>query len=329
MQFIQKSYFCNLPRRKVLIIHQSIEQFQAKNPVITIGTFDGVHLGHRKVIDQLKKIAHEVDGESVIFTFYPHPRLVFNPNDTSLRLLTTLAEKELQLEYAGVDHLVLYPFTKEFAGLSYDQFISEILIEKLHMHTLVVGYDHKLGKNREGSFENIQKFAVFAKFNVVQIETFLLDHVDISSSKIRNALQQGDIETVTKYLGYRFSLHGTVTQGNQIGRKIDFPTANIVVGDPYKIVPAKGVYATTIDVDGKCYRAMLNIGFRPTIDANADHRTIEAHIFNFNRDIYQKEVTLHFYSRIRDERKFQNLDELKAQLELDKIQVEEILSSSI
>lgn len=310
-----------------MIIHNNIDQFQGKRTVITIGTFDGVHLGHRKVIDTLNQIAVDIKGESLIFTFYPHPRLIFNPDDRSLRLITTLKEKTEQLEKAGIDHLVVFPFTKEFANLHYKEFITQVLMGKLNMDTLVLGHDHRLGKGREGSYENIFELTKQHAFNAVQIDTFLVDNIDISSSKIRNALQTGDIARVNKFLGYTFTLHGTVTMGNQIGRKIDFPTANVEASDPYKIIPAVGVYAITIEVDGEMHKAMLNIGYRPTIEANADHRTIEAHIFKFNRDIYQKEVTIHFVQRVRDEKRFQNLDELKAQLQRDKVIVETILGS--
>jgi riboflavin kinase/FMN adenylyltransferase len=309
-----------------MLIHNDINLFKAKNPVITIGTFDGVHRGHKKVIDRLNDIAASVDGESVIFTFYPHPRLVVSAHESNLRLLTTFVEKSHQLELAGIDHLVVYPFTIDFAELTYDKFITEILIKKLNLHTLVIGHDHRLGKNREGTFNNIITLSKKHSFNVEKIETFLIDGIDISSSKIRTALQKGEIEKANHYLGYDYQLAGTVTDGNQIGRNIGFPTANIIATDHSKLIPAEGVYAVTVEVDGKQYKGMLNIGFRPTIDINADHRTIEVNIFDFEGDIYQKEITISFKKRIRDEKKFNSIEELRLQLITDQKCVEEILS---
>lgn len=308
-----------------MIIHHNIDNFSAVNPVVTIGTFDGVHRGHHKVLEQLNTIAKKSNGESVIFTFYPHPRITLSNNHSDLRLITTLEEKAAQLEKAGIDHLVVFPFTREFASLHYDEFIKNILIDKMKMHTLVVGYDHRLGRNREGTFENITALSEKLNFDVVQTETIDVDGINISSSKIRHALQEGDIKKANQFLGYTFSINGIVAEGNRVGRGIGYPTANIEALDPYKLIPAEGVYAITIDVNGKIYKAMLNIGFRPTIEQNADHRTIEAHIFNFAQDIYKQEVTLHLYDRIRDEMKFDSLEQLKNQLNNDKKTVEQRL----
>lgn len=310
-----------------MIIHHSLDHFKSKNPVITIGTFDGVHLGHRKVIDQLNQIAAKNNGESVIFTFYPHPRLVVSKEESNLRLITTLEEKTARLEEAGVDQLVVYPFDENFAALSYREFIKKILIDKMGMHTLVVGHDHRLGRNREGTFDKIVELSKELNFEVQKIGALLIDEVDISSSKIRKALQEGNVEKVNSYLGYRFTIHGGVAVGNQVGRSIGFPTANIEASDPYKIIPVEGVYAITAEVEGEIYKAMLNIGYRPTLDANADRRTIEAHLFNFNEDIYQKEVTLRFYKRIRSEQKFSSLEKLKEQLKIDQQKVLELLET--
>lgn len=308
-------------------VHNGIEQFKARNPVITIGTFDGVHLGHLKVINQLNEIAKSKEGESVLFTFYPHPRLVVSKDSANLRLITTLEEKTKRLEKSGIDHMVIFPFTKEFASLTYEQFIEQILIGKMGMNTLVVGHDHRLGKNREGSFESIVELSEKLDFDVRKIDTFLIDDMGISSSKIRQALQEGDVKKVKKYLGYAFTIHGKVAMGNQIGRKIGFPTANVEASDPYKIIPAEGVYAITVEVRAKVYRGMLNIGHRPTIDANADQRTIEAYIFDFNQDIYQEHITICFHDRIREERKFDGLESLKNQLKEDQIEVAKILDA--
>jgi riboflavin kinase / FMN adenylyltransferase len=309
-----------------MLIHNDINLFKAENPVITIGTFDGVHQGHKKVIGKLNKIASSVNGESVIFTFYPHPRLVVSAHESNLRLITTFTEKAHQLELAGIDHLVVYPFTIDFAELTYDKFISEILIKKLGLHTLVIGHDHRLGKNREGTFENVISLSKKLHFNVEKIDTFLINGIDISSSKIRAALQNGEIEKANDYLGYHYQLSGIVTTGNQIGRNIGFPTANIITADHSKLVPSEGVYAVFVTVEGKQYKGMLNIGFRPTIDINADHRTIEVHIFDFEDNIYQKEITITFEKKIRNERRFDSIEELRLQLIEDQKLIEKILS---
>ncbi|HKK81606.1 MAG TPA: bifunctional riboflavin kinase/FAD synthetase [Prolixibacteraceae bacterium] len=312
-----------------MIIHHNINNFSAAKPVITIGTFDGVHRGHHKVLEQLNSIANKINGESVIFTFYPHPRITLSNNHSDLRLITTLEEKAAQLEKAGIDHLVVFPFTREFASLHYDEFIKKILIDKLHLHTLVVGYDHKLGQNREGSFENIVNLSKILNFEVIQTETFDVHGINISSSIIRQALQEGDIKKANEYLGYTFSIKGIVAEGNRIGRSINYPTANIEATDSYKLIPAEGVYAITINIHNETHKAMLNIGFRPTIEQNADHRTIEAHIFNFSKNIYKQNVTIHFHDYIRKEMKFDSVEQLKAQLNNDKKTVEQRLQTFV
>ena len=261
----------------------------------------------------------------MIFTFYPHPRLVVSKQEHNLRLLTTLDEKIELLGKSGIDHLVIFPFTPQFAALTYREFVQNILLEKLGLHTLVVGHDHRFGKNREGTFENLLALSKQTGFKLERIDALLVDEVDVSSTKIRNALQQADVARANHYLGYTFSLKGTVTKGNQIGRKIGFPTANIEASDPNKLIPAKGVYAISTNIDGQIYPAMLNIGYRPTVNSNADNRTIEAHILGFDADIYQKEITLFFHEHVRAEQRFNSIDELKLQLETDQKKISEIL----
>ena len=299
-------------------IYHHLEEFKAKKPIVTIGTFDGVHRGHHRVISQLKEIANREHGESVIFTFDPHPRLVIAPDKENLRLLTTLDEKTELFASMGIDHLIVFPFTKEFSRLTYTEFIQKILVNKIGIHRLVVGYDHRFGKNREGTYEILQEMAHKFNFGIDQLDVLSIDSTHISSTQIRNALQKGDITTANRFLGYSFQLHGQVVQGNQIGRKLKFPTANIVASDHYKIVPAEGVYAVRADVEGKIYDGMLNIGTRPTVNINADHRSIEAHLFDFDNDIYGKYLTLFFEQRIRAEKKFSGLEALQKQLEQDK-----------
>jgi riboflavin kinase/FMN adenylyltransferase len=307
-------------------LHTNINSFKAINPVVTIGTFDGVHLGHQKVIDRLKQIAKEHHGESVIFTFYPHPRLVTSPKETNLRLLTTLEEKIYLFEKFGVDHLIVYPFNKEFSELTYNDFVKTILVDQLKTHCLVVGYDHKFGKNRAGGFEDLKKCANEYNFNIEKLGALSIEEDNVSSTKIRTALQNGTIKTANQYFGYKFALHGTVVSGKQLGRKLGFPTANIEASDPHKIIPGYGVYAVRTSVNGKQYNGMLNIGTRPTFNKNADSRSIEVNIFDFEEDIYEKEVTLTFIDKIRDEQKFEGVEMLVKQLKLDKISALKILT---
>jgi len=301
-----------------LKIHRDLKDFNAKKPVITIGTFDGVHLGHRKIISRLQDIARSIQGESVIFTFDPHPRKVVDPDETSLRLLTTLEEKIQLFSESGIDHLVIYPFTPEFAQLSYGQFVEQILVNQIHTEYLVVGYDHKFGKNREGDFEFLKNCAEKFNFHVEKLDVLLMNESNISSTKIREAIQHGDFETANTYLGYPFTLNGTVVEGQQLGRKIQFPTANVEASDPDKIIPGYGVYAVKVKVQNQIFTGMLNIGSRPTINQNADHRSIEVHILEFDQDIYGESIEIRFFGKLREEQKFGSLDALKEQLLSDK-----------
>ncbi|MBN2597655.1 MAG: bifunctional riboflavin kinase/FAD synthetase [Marinifilaceae bacterium] len=306
-------------------IYTDLKDFSAINPVVTIGTFDGVHLGHRKVIRRLQELAQKVNGETVIFTFYPHPRLVLNTEDNGLRLINTLEEKKVLLEAAGIDHLVVYPFTKEFSKLTYVEFVEKILVKQLGMKYLVVGYDHRFGHNREGKYEDLKVFADQLNFKIERQEVLNMDAINVSSTKIRNAIADGDIQMANKYLGYRFFIKGDVVNGKKLGHTIGFPTANIDPQESYKLVPKDGVYAVKVDVDDKRYLGMLNIGVRPTVNNQLDNRSIEVHILDFNQDIYFKNITIHFYQRIRNEQFFASLDELKAQLALDKLEVISLL----
>lgn len=307
-------------------IYTDLKDFSALNPVVTIGTFDGVHLGHRKVIRRLQELAHRVNGETVIFTFYPHPRLVLSEENNGLRLINTLEEKKVLLEAAGIDHLVIYPFTKEFSKLSYVEFVEQILVKQLGMRYLVVGYDHRFGHNREGKYEDLKVFADQLNFKIERQDVLNMDAINVSSTKIRKAIGEGDINTANKYLGYRFFIKGDVVDGKKLGSKIGFPTANIDPQESYKLVPKDGVYAVKVDVDDKRYLGMLNIGVRPTVNNQLDNRSIEVHILDFDQDIYYKNITIHFYKRIRNEQFFASIDDLKAQLVKDKEAVVELLT---
>lgn len=299
-------------------IHRNLNSFHAQNPVLTIGTFDGVHLGHRKIIARLHDLAKTINGESVIFTFDPHPRKVVAPGETTLRLLTTLEEKIVLFEQSGIDHLIIYPFTAEFSKLTYEEFVEQVLVGQIHTKFLVVGYDHKFGKNRQGDFEFLKKCAERHEFEIEKLDVLLMNESQISSTKIREAIQKGDFDAANAFLGYPFTLHGTVVEGQKLGRKIQFPTANIQASDPDKIIPGFGVYAVEITVKNQTFQGMLNIGSRPTVNNNADNRSIEVHIFDFESDIYGESIELVFFKKLREEQKFLSIDALKDQLVKDK-----------
>ena len=307
-------------------IHYGLDNFIARRPVITIGTFDGVHLGHREVLSKLRKISADSSGESVVFTFYPHPRIIVNSNENSLRLLTTQEEKISLLQELGIDHLVIYPFTEEFSKLSYDEFVKNILVEKMHLNYLVIGYDHKFGQNRQGDFISLKKLSEELGFNIERLDELSMEDTKVSSTKIRKALDEGDIRKANQCLGYQYMLMGKVIEGKQLGRKIGFPTANIETYDIHKLVPHDGVYAVRVKVNGMFYKGMLNIGVRPTVNYNADNRSIEVHLFDFDEDIYLADITLYFEEKIRNEQKFSGLDELREQLIKDKLSALQILS---
>lgn len=307
-------------------IYHGIETFEPlKYPVVTSGSFDGVHRGHQKILNKVTSIAREKGGESVLITFWPHPRQVLYPDDDSLKILTTFDEKADLLGKAGIDHLVSIPFTKEFSQISSEDFIRKYLVEKINTRMLVIGYDHRFGKNREGGFEHLKANSAQYGFHVEEIPPEDVDHVAVSSTKIRNALYLGNLDLANKYLGRRYSITGVVEPGKKIGRQLGFPTANIQVDDDKKLIPVDGIYAVLVAHEGVLFEGMLSIGVRPTIGVT--ERTIEANIFGFNRDIYGDRLTIHFVRKFRDEMKFNSLDELKRQLELDKETATQILAS--
>ena len=299
-------------------IHYDLDSIsELRHTAVTTGTFDGVHLGHKTIIDKLISVAKQIDGESVLLTFYPHPRMVLFPDDHQIRLLNTQSEKEQLLESCGIDHLVVINFTKEFSRLSSLEFVRNILANKLKAKKLVIGYDHHFGRNREGSFAHLLEFGSLYGFEVEEIPAKDIDEVAVSSSKIRKAIEAGDIDTANKYLGYAYSFTGKVIKGKQLGRTIGYPTANIAITDPYKLIPAIGVYAVKVMFAKQTYEGMLSIGKNPTV-SNQNILSIEVNIFEFNADIYNKEITVFIYKKLRDEEKYSSLDELKAQLAVDK-----------
>ena len=307
-------------------VYNSIEEFEiTKDTAVTTGTFDGVHSGHKVIIEQLKNAAKKIDGESVILTFFPHPRMVLYPDDNELRLLNTINERITMLENAGIDHLIIHPFSKEFSRLSSVEYVRDILVKKLNVTTLVIGYDHHFGRNREGSFEQLQELAPLYDFNVEEIPAQGIQQVNISSTKVRASLLNGEIQAANQFLGYNYFIKGKVIEGDKIGRTIGFPTANIKVDEWYKLIPVKGVYAVKVFLSENSYDGMLNIGIRPTLSGE-DYETVEVNIFNFDEDIYNKEIQIEFYERIRDEQKFENLEALKKQLEIDESNVLQIFN---
>lgn len=298
-------------------IFYDLKDYGEQNSIVTIGTFDGIHLGHQSVLEQLKNTAKAKNGKSVVFTFFPHPRLVVEKDPDKLRLLTTLEEKIELLRQIEIDILVIFPFTLDFASLSYEEFVKTVLVGQLNMKHLVIGYDHKFGKNREGSFENLKKLSIKYHFGIEKLNVYLHSEINVSSTKIRNQLEIGNAETANKFLGYRYRLTGKVVKGKQLGRTIGYPTANVQPSDPNKMVPKVGVYAVKILVDDHLYEGMLNIGFRPTIETQIDNRSIEVHIFNLNMDLYDRIITIEFHKWIRDEEKFNSIELLKQQLQHD------------
>lgn len=298
-------------------VYKSIEEFKGvNNAVVTTGTFDGVHLGHQKIISRLKDVATAEQAETVLLTFYPHPRMVLFPDDNELKLLNTQLEKIELLEKYGVQHLIIHPFTKEFSRLTSVEFVRNILVNQIKTKKLVIGYNHHFGRNREGSFEHLLEYGPVYGFDVEEIPAKDVNHIEVSSTKIRTSLQIGDIATATEYSGHPYSLTGTVVRDKQLGRTIGYPTANISVDDKYKLVPADGVYAVKVKHNYTSYNGMLNIGNNPTIKGKG--RSVEVNIFNFDKDIYGDEATIIFIGRLRDEVKFAGLEELKTQLGFDK-----------
>lgn len=299
-----------------MIIYNGLDAIQPlPNAVVTSGTFDGVHRGHQTILSRLTEVAQASGGESVLITYWPHPRTVVSNDSQNLKLLTTLDEKIELLDQAGVDYLVVIPFTRSFSELTSEEYIQQILIDKIGTKKLVIGYDHRFGRDREGGFDYIQAHQNDYGFEVEEIPRQDVEAVGVSSSKIRAALNEGNIHTANLFLGRPYSLTGTIVKGRQLGRTIGFPTANMQVDDPAKLIPANGVYAVDVNYAGQTFGGMLNIGFRPTVAGT--HQTIETYIFDFDKDIYGEHMTLRFREFLRPEQKFAGLPALVAQLKLD------------
>jgi len=324
-------------------VHRDIDNLPVfRNAVVTIGTFDGVHVGHRQIINKLKVEALKINGESVIITFHPHPRKVISSAILGVRLINTLEEKIEVLSGLGVDHLVIVPFTDAFANQPAEDYIGNFLFEKFHPDTIIIGYDHRFGRERLGDYKLMEKMAPQFGFKIKEIPKHILDEIAISSTNIREAILHNDIEMANKLLGYTFFFEGEVVHGNKLGRQLGYPTANLKVHDAEKIIPGDGIYAVYADVDGRSpikneestevnsipvenvqYKGMMSIGFRPTVDGK--HRVIEVNVFDFNKDIYGKTMRVYVKKYLRAEVKFDTLEELVKQIDQDKINSLQIL----
>ena len=296
-----------------------------KNAVITIGTFDGVHKGHQKLISRINELAAQHNGESIIVTFHPHPRLVINPEDKTLKLLNTTEEKVALLSQYKVDNVVVVPFSRDFSEQEAETYITDFLIKSFHPSHIVIGYDHKFGRNRVGDFGLLDKYKAQYGYVLEAISKEMLDDIAISSTKIRHSLQSGDIAIANELLGHNYTISGIVVKGLQNGRKLGYPTANLQVTDTNKLIPGTGIYAVKVQYDKKVYKGMLSIGFNPTFEGK--EQTIEVNILDFDKDIYGETITLELIDFIRHEKKFNSLEELILAIDNDKIQTEKILST--
>lgn len=297
-------------------VHQSVENYDHKEllSVLTIGTFDGVHIGHQKIIERLNQIKSEDFERSMILTFYPHPRMVLD-HSKDIKMLTTMDEKIYLLEKFGLDDLIIEPFTKEFSRLSALDFVRNILVNQLNIKKLVIGYDHHFGKNREGNFEQLSEYGELYDFKVEEISAQEIENVSVSSTKIRKALENGEMEKANKYLGYNYLLTGKIIKGQGIGRKINFPTVNLHIAEDYKLIPKKGVYVVRANFNNKSSFGIMNIGFRPTVGGKG--QTIEIHLLDFNDDLYGSNMQIEVLMRLRDEKKFESIEELATQISKD------------
>lgn len=296
------------------IIHSLSNYQHTENTVVTIGTFDGVHIGHQKIIEQVVETAKKLGTKSVLLTFFPHPRMVLQQN-ASIELINTIDERAELLSKTGLDYLIIHPFSIEFSRLTALDFVRKILVNQLNTSKLIIGYDHHFGKNREGNLEQLTEYSHLYNFEIEEIPAQDINDVSVSSTKIRKALSDKNIKTANKYLGYHFMLNGTVVNGKQLGGKIGFPTANISIKEDYKLIPKMGVYVVKSKIDNNTIFGMMNIGFRPTLEGK--HQTIEVHFFNFEKDLYNQNLTIEILYFLRDEEKFDSVEKLILQLKED------------
>ena len=308
-----------------MVTVQSISNYDKKHPTaITIGTFDGVHIGHRKILERLINDAKKTGLRSTVLTFFPHPRMVLQ-KDTEIRLLNTIQEKIKILDRIGLDYLIIHPFNLEFSRLSSTEFVRDILVNELKVKKIIIGYDHRFGRNRNANIQDLIAFGNTLNFEVEEIAAQEIDDVSVSSTKIRNAIIDGDMKTANAYLGYNYMLTGDVKKGKGLGRQLNFPTANLFIKEEYKLIPKNGVYVVKSILNNQIYYGMMNIGFNPTVDGTS--KSIEIHFFEFKSDIYGANIQVDILQRIRDEHKFNSLEELKTQLLKDKETSMAIISS--
>ncbi|MDR0802405.1 bifunctional riboflavin kinase/FAD synthetase [Fluviicola sp.] len=310
------------------IVRQLSPEIKFNSPILTLGTYDGVHLGHQEIIRSLVERANGKGKESVLFTFEPHPRKVLYPESYSVKLIDTLEEKLAKLDKLGLDTVILFPFTKEFSRLSAMEFVRDILVNQIGVSEMHIGHDHHFGKNREGSFRELQELGEVYDFKVFQLPAISVGETTISSTKIRNAVLEGNVSYAATLLGTPFVLEGKVLKGQQIGRTIGFPTANIGLENPDKIVPKNGVYAVRIYLGERVIDGVMNIGIRPTVTNNGQ-KVIEIHLFDFNEEIYGQQMKVEIMQHIRDEKRFENIEELKNQIQLDEIIARNYLSALV
>jgi len=301
-----------------LRIFKGIDQYdRSEEACLTTGTFDGVHVGHRKIIQMLNDIAEREGRRSVMLTFHPHPRKVLFPDDHGLELLTTMEEKLELLEAAGLDDVIIHPFSKEFSRFNAVEYVRDLLVNGLRMKHMVIGYDHHFGRNREGDIHQLREMAPLYDFNVTEISAEDIEDVHVSSTKVRTALQEGDVVTANMYLGYSYSFRGNVVRGKNRGKDLGFPTANIEISDDTKLIPKNGVYAVDVLLEGVAYRGMMNIGHNPTFEKRGE-RSVEVNLFDFDRDIYGLEVKVELLKYLRSEKRYSDVTGLKTQMEIDK-----------
>ncbi len=306
-------------------VYNSLDEFEkVANGVITIGTFDGVHIGHQRIISSLKQLAAEKNGETIVLTLFPHPRMVLFPDDNDLKLISTIEERIALFEKYGIDHLIVHPFTKEFSRQTATEFVRDILVNKMGTKTLVIGYDHRFGRHREGTFELLEELSSLYNFDLVEIPEQDVNNIAVSSTKIRTAIFDGDITIANEFLAHDFEFSGKVIHGAHVGKSIGYPTANLEIADKYKLIPPEGIYAVYVRVDLEKFKGMLYIGNRPTL--NGTKQSIEVNILDFNRDIYGKTITVVMKQKIRNDMKLNSLEELKSQIDLDKIETIKALS---
>ena len=303
----------------------NINEFNCKkSTIITIGTFDGVHLGHQKILKKLNIEAENNGLESSVLTFFPHPRTVLNPN-SSLKLINTIEERISLFKKSKIDNLIAHPFTKEFSELDSEDYVKNILVDQLKAKIVLIGYDHKFGKNRTADINNLKEYGIKYNFEVIEIKAEEINDIAISSTKIRNSIEEGDIQLTNSYLGYEFSFFGKVVKGNSIGKTLGFPTANIKIGTDLKLIPKNGVYLISTIINQKIIFGMMNIGIKPTTNENT--KSIEVNLFDFNQDLYDTNITIYIKQFLREEIKFDSLNELKLQIEKDKITCNSIINN--